>query len=70
MPQFLASPPKKNEKEKNDVDVIPLEDRRFSIIERANNWIIELRKRDDNQTHDIVRPAYTNCFSKNIYINL
>ncbi|XP_050914465.1 uncharacterized protein LOC127129275 isoform X2 [Lathyrus oleraceus] len=43
----------KNEKEENDVDVIPLEDRRFSIIERANNWTIELRKRNDNRTYDI-----------------
>ncbi|KAI5430041.1 hypothetical protein KIW84_034570 [Lathyrus oleraceus] len=45
----LAAPRKIRENYGKDIDVTPLADRRFSIIERANNWTIELRKRDDNR---------------------
>ncbi|KAL5057535.1 hypothetical protein RYX36_029139 [Vicia faba] len=47
--RILAVPPKKCENYGKDIDITPLADRRFSVIERANNWKIQLRKREDNR---------------------
>ncbi|XP_058758208.1 uncharacterized protein LOC131631430 [Vicia villosa] len=47
--KLLAAPPKMHANYGKDIDITPLADRRFSVIERANNWTVQLRKRNDNR---------------------
>lgn len=55
--QILATPPK-NYNPKKGGDITPFERRKFTVTERARNWIMEMSKRDDNRMCDVVRYRY------------
>lgn len=61
--QILATPPK-NYNPKKGGDITPFERRRFTLTERAKNWTMEMSKRDDNRTCDVVRYRYNFYFFK------